>query len=164
MVRYRNPGTQVFDDTEHESVNTEEAQANSETFIRFNRNSISSSTSANTFINPYDTTTKDNRGEADASQQFSPDKDGEYHLEFSAGIADSTEGDTGKFEVIRDSVRLVEDELRITGNNNAISGSCVIFLNSSESYQIQVTNVDSSFRVITNSAKTYATVRRSVVQ
>jgi hypothetical protein len=26
MVRYRNPGTQVFDDTEHESVNTDDAQ------------------------------------------------------------------------------------------------------------------------------------------
>jgi len=155
----------VDDTLESDSINTEKADITGETFIRATRGSDTSSTSSGNRKNVFDGESKDVRGEFNSSQQFVPDKDGEYEIYFIADIR----GSTGAGDKIQAFLRDVTNStnVSITSADAPDSSAFVDFsfqenLTAGTKYEVQVTNNDSSF--VVSKFETTGRIKRSVVQ
>jgi hypothetical protein len=146
------------------SLDTGEADVTNETFVRLSRASQSSSTSANTFINCYDTVNKDARGEA-SNGQIVPDESGEYVIQGNIILEGSTTAsdllafrivnvDDGTFPSNGTFNETINDVTPVVAFNLSVE------LTAGKTYELQITNRDNSFKVGTFGQ---GIVKRSVV-
>lgn len=148
-----------------DSVSTDEADVTNETSVEATRAADSASTSAGTWINAYDSESKDIRGELNSSAQFSPDESGDYFITIGIDIR----GSTSKGDLIRTRVQNVTDNSTVDNSffqapaSFAIQNSpYIVTLDSSKTYELQITNSDSSFQALSND-NAVGRITRSVV-
>jgi len=135
-----------------------------ETFIRPIRSNATASTSSDTYINLFDSESKDVRGEFDSNAEFSPDTDGEYDFVIFPDIRGNTvKGDAIAFRLFdsNDSTIKILGKENATGGNNEGTITGTVKLSSSKSYKFVVTNENRSFTVDT---ATTGVIRWSAVQ
>jgi hypothetical protein len=160
------PSRVEADEADVGSLDTEQAQATDETLVRFKRDDGSASIGAGTYINCFDGVKKDNRGEV-SSGQFTPDKDGQYDV----SIAPNIGGNTAEGDTLVGRVRDVDAgntpgpiiELQATDAFSNTVYSYTVELEAGTTYELQVTNRNSDFKVLSG-ANTSGIIRRSVVQ
>jgi len=136
-----------------------------ETFVEASRSSTAGSNSSGSWVNIVDTEDEDVRDEFNSSQQFSPDVTGKYDIIAQWAVRNGGSSDRIGFRVrnITDGTNAI---LKDTEPWDASSfaephWSATVELNSSKTYEIQVTDKDSSFEV--NDSFTKLVIRRSVV-
>lgn len=126
-----------------------------ETFIRATRSVNPGNTSSGTFTNAFDSSSKDVRSEF-FSGTFKPDKDGEYRI---VGVLD-IQGNTSTGDEInirlRDTtnnstIKLVKFDAGATDTNGPYS--FVANLSSGTDYEIQATNQNSNFEVVSGNTE-----------
>jgi len=147
------------------SVSTNEGQVTNETFVRLTRSSDTASTSAGDFVNLFDGKSKDNRGEFNSSQEFSPEKDGEYIIIVNPDIRGSTtDGDDIIIEVynVTDSTFLIRSRAEASSAESPASVVFAVNLDSGNNYELRATNLDSSFYIDTD--QTTGVIKRSLIQ
>jgi len=132
------------------AVDAKEADITNETFIRLSRESDTASTSAGTFVSAFDTIVKDSRGEGNTSG-FNPNKTGEYliiiNVEFGGNTA---QGDTIEQRIFLPTagVTVNETQEQAPSVDAKISSTLPIQVSGSGTHDIQVTNYDSSFKIV----------------
>jgi hypothetical protein len=153
-------------DVNNESVNADEGEITNETKIVATRGTDSASQTADNRVNPFDSETKDNRGEFSAGE-FTPDKSGIYKISFQIRL----EGNTTEGDLLQSDLRDSADNLvnghtirrdRAEGPTAFFDESYEVELTAGETYKLQVENKDSSY--VVTSATTRGTITRSVVQ
>ena len=148
------------------SLSAKEAETSNETFIRGSRGAESSSTTSTNYVNLFDGKSRDVRGEFNSSQQFSPDKNGEYEVTVGVALTGSaTVGDEMRFRIrnVTDGTSVPTQAFAhdIPGLALPIPFAAVVNLNSSKTYELQATDNDSSFQIDT---RTVGTIRRLITQ
>jgi len=155
-------GTNVVADVDNTSVSTEEADVTNESFVRGTRSTETSSISSATRTNIVDGESKDNRGEFNASQEFVPDKTGEYEITGQVQIGGSTgTGDEIFLEVRVGSSSIRTANFDTTTNNRRYNFSFAPELTAGNAYTVKAYNNNSSFTINTD---TYVEFIWSVVQ
>jgi hypothetical protein len=154
---YNEETNEVTAPVNNDSVDTEEGEVSNETFVRATRSTSSGSVSAGTYVNIYDTASKDNRSEFNESGngRFGPDKDGEYLIDVGYDIRGNTSsGDEIRVRVqnITDGSTVHRKFIESTGSASVSGCSFIVNLDSSKEYELQVTNQNSSFDVKNNIA------------
>lgn len=146
------------------SMTAVEGAITGETFVRATRDTETNSISSGTRTSIFDGASKDVRDEYSGSS-FTPDKDGEYVV---MGIV-RLGGSTAAGNTIQ--VRVRDTAAGVNPNNGLAEFDCPdsspflnfvipVELEAGNNYQIQVTNIDSSFTVTKNSE---GVIKRSVV-
>lgn len=133
------------------SLSLEQASVSGETVIEGVRDSDTSSTTSGDWNNVFDGEATDTRDEFNASQQFSPDKDGIYEIDVQVGFGGSTtDGDELRFRIrnVTDTSN-VDDFQRVKaeGTTPIVPFGKKYELDSTKTYEVQVTNQDSSYTV-----------------
>lgn len=164
-----NPNFSVQPDgtLETQSINSNELGITNESFVRFTRSSNSSSSSSGTWISAFDGASKDNRSETNSSQEFTPDKSGEYDLFASVDFdGSSSENDNVQLRLFNVTDGSPETPL-LYGKLGGLIAKAVNFsytfnLEAGDTYRIEARNADSSFEI--DDAQTEAVLKRSAIQ
>jgi hypothetical protein len=130
------------------SISAEEASATNETYIKATRSSDSSSFSANTWHNSFDSESADVRGEFNTAQEFIPDKSGLYLI--NCGIefdGSSTSGDTIQNAVydVTNGTNISNRAKNLSTPGLPIDFTHIVNLTAGDKYTIRSKNKDSSF-------------------
>jgi len=148
------------------SVNTERADITNETYIAATVSSGGGPFNAATFVNPWDPANIDNRSEFNASQQFSPDETAKYEVVAQARLIVGSAGTAYALRIqnVTDSTTLAEHRVENGSSNDFILGVFVEEFDSSKTYEVQITNLDSSFNTQGFEKFNKLRIRKSVVQ
>lgn len=146
-----------------EAVETGQASVANETFVRGQRGSATSTIASGTYVNIFDGASKDVRGEFNGNAEFAPDKSGEYLVNVVPDIRNNSAGDTLSFRIYNTSVSKTVGSIaraEATGTADTPVFTRVVRLTEGDSYELQITNNDSSYSVETVSS---GVILRSVV-
>jgi hypothetical protein len=164
MVRHRHPGTQVFDDTEHESVSTEQASITNETLLRVNLSNVQSITAGVTWETlQLDAEEEDERNEFDTTNhEFVPDETGWYIVVLNA--LHNTSADQDSIGVRLQDTTAGEEKIHAGFASSGAGNVTVAALGLAELiagnvYEAQVRNVDSDGEIRTSNDRTNLAIR-----
>lgn len=162
------PGDRVdvfADGVDSTSVNTDTAKTTNQTYAILTRGSNSNSTSSGTFINPYTGDSKDRRNEV-SSGQLNPDQSGEYTIIASIKIDGNTQsGDLLRaqvYDVTNNTALGPEDQRSVSTAAPDMQFFFGATLTAGTTYEIQVTNQNSSF--VVKSANAEGRIYKTVTQ
>ena len=137
------------DGLEVPAVSTKIADITDMTFIKAQRDSDSATTSAGDYINVFDNRSADNRDELNQSGQFSPDNSGEYDIILNVALNNGASGDEIVVRFRNTTDGTDKDAIVVVGDRMpAYANLTFTFeLDSSKTYEVQATDLDSSFVV-----------------
>jgi len=152
------------------AVDAEEADITNETFIQAERDTRTSTITANTWTNLADTKREDNRNEQDGLFNINLDETGWYQVSGAVTLLGSSDQDPITVAV-RDTdadslVRNGRAEANISGNSGGLQFAFVVKLTAGTNYRVQVKNRLNSYKVEgddNNSEMSHYAVRRSIV-
>lgn len=147
------------------SVETGELSATNETYVQARSTTDSSSTAADTYVTvPFDVEVYDHRGEFSPSpHQFTPDRSGVYDITAIVVINVDTSGDRidVRFQNVTDGATLLTQRY-FTSNTGFIPIPAFAFtdkLDAGDTYEVQATNVDSSFNTVGDGSRSKLFIR-----
>lgn len=152
----RNLTSPTFD-----SVDTNETNVTNETLVIVELTTDQSFSSGSFQTVEFDSVVVDERGEWDpTNHQFSPDKEGHYHIAYGVFFGSGSDGDDrrSRFTEINGDA-LVRADSRNSAVFDTVNNGKIADLNSSEDYEVEGVNFDSSDVFVGAPEGTFLTIR-----